>query len=210
MKLRQLPPLLAVLPAVTPWGSVLAAVAAGALLVGTAGPDPGSVVFKLRLSGLAVAATAAGLLADTAAVTLASSPMPLAVRRLVRIAVVAAVALSWWLVGAALAGSAVGPGQAPALLRELVVLTALAVLGSTAVQRWSGDARGGTGALLAIVWFALSLLPKMANLPLPPPPAEPASAGPLTVVVVVALGLVLLLSRDPAGLRLSGRLRRER
>ncbi len=209
VKLRQLPAMVAVVPAVTQWGAVVAAVTGGLLLVATAGADPGSVVFKLRLSGLAVAATTAGLLDDTAAVTLASSPMPLVARRMVRIALVAAVALSWWVVGAAAAGSAIGAGQAPALLRELVVLTALAALGSIAVQRWSADGRGATGALLAIGWFALSFLPPVGAVPLPPEPLDPASAGALTVVVAVVVGLALLLSRDPASPRLTGRSHRE-
>lgn len=194
--------MVAVVPAITSCGTVLAAGAAGLLLVGFAGGDPGGVVFKLRLAGAAVAATTAVLLDDPATETLASSPVPLVVRRGIRVALAAAFVALWWAVAAGVAGGAVGAEIAPALIREVAVLVALAVLGSVTAQRWSSDGRGGAcGALAVLGWFALSFLPRVGAVPLPPQPLQPGAAVPLAAVALLAAGLTLLLSRDPAAAR---------
>lgn len=213
MSLRQFVRLVAAVPVVAPWTPMVVAGAAGLLLVGFGNAETGGVVFDLRLSGAAVAATTALVLDDPAAATLASAPTTLLARRGARVVVAASFVAGWWCAAAGVARARLAYVPAAPLLREVVVLTAVAVLGSITAQRWS-DARGGSaGAFVAGWWFVLSLVPRVGAMPLPPQPMRPGTAGPLLAVTGLAVGVALLVSRDPASPRLttaSSRPRRER
>lgn len=194
-----MPAMLAALPLIAPWTPMVVAGGAGLLVVALAAANPGSIVFKLQIASAAVAASAAWLLDDPAAETLASSPTPLVARRGIRMAVAVAFVAVWWVVTVTVATSAVDGLPASALLREVAVLTALAILGSVAAQRRSTDGRGGSaGALVAIGWFALSFLPRVGAVPLPPDPLRPGTSGALLAITGAAAGLALLISSDPA------------
>lgn len=197
MRLRRVADVVAAVPLGAPWSSMAAVGGAGLLLVGLA--NGGSATLRLRMSAVAVAAATAWLLDDPATATLASSPTPLVARRGIRMALAASFVAGWWAVATVLAGVRVQDLPVAALGREVALLAALAALGAVAAQRLSGDGRGGTaGAVVAIGWFALSFLPRLGALPLPPDPLRPGSAGPLLTCLVATMGLVLLLSADPA------------
>ncbi len=111
----------------------LAAVAAaGVLIAWFAGGDDGQLVFRTRLAGMFVAATIAGLLDDPAAPTLASSPTPPAARFSFRVAVIAVLVGGWWSAMLTITTVRTADFPAIALTRELVVLTALSIMGALA------------------------------------------------------------------------------
>ena len=206
MRLRQWARLVAAVPLVSPWMPMVVAGAAGLLLVGLGNAETGGLQFDLRVSAAAVAAATAWMLDDPAAVTLASSPTTLLSRRGARFAAAVACVAVWWSAAAAVVRVRAHQVPAAPLLREVAVLTALAVLGSIAAQRWSGDGRGGSaGAFVVAWWFALSFLPRVGAIPLPPQPTYPGAAGPLLAITALALGLAVLLSRDPAHPRVASR-----
>lgn len=199
MRLRQSARLVAAVPVVAPWAPMVVAGAAGLLLVGLGNAETGGVMFDLRVSGAIVAATTALMIDDPAAATLASSPTTLVARRGARVAVAVVFVAAWWCAAAAIARERGAHLPAAPLLAEVAVLTALAVLGSIAAQRWSGDGRGGSaGAFVAVLWFVLSFVPRVGAIPLPPQPMHPGTAGPLLAVTGLALGMALQLSKDPA------------
>ena len=202
MRLRALARLVRAVPAVASWGEMAAAGGMGLVTVVLAAWSQGSVVLRVRLAGAAVAASTAWLLDDSATATLAASPTTVLARRAVRVAVGFAFALGWWGAAAA-AATAVAGGVPVAAAAEVVVLTALAVAGSVAGQRWSGDGRGASaGALVVLVWFLLSFVPDVGAVPLPPQPLRPGATGPLLAVAGAALVAAVALSRDPAARRL--------
>lgn len=202
MRLRQLPPMAAALPRVASWAPLACAGVAGLAVVGLTGSASGGLVFQLRLSGACVAASAAWVLDDPAAATLASSPTTLVARRAIRVAGAVACVAVWWAAAIVLAGLRADNVAVLSLTRELVALTALSVLGAVGAPRWSGEGLGASaGAFVAIGWFALSFLPRLGGVPLPPDPLRPGNAGRVLAVAAVAVGLALLLSRDPANRR---------
>jgi predicted secreted protein len=188
-----------VLPRVAPLGPLAIVASLGPCLVGLLNATDDALVFRTRVAGLLVVATSAALLDDTAAVTLAAAPTTLLTRRSIRVAIIAALIASWWALMLIIADVRITNLPAMALTREVVELTAIAILGALMAQRWSGDGRGGNaGGLLAIAWFLLSLFPGESWMPLPPNPLDPGSTGRLYIAAIAALTAAAMLSRDPA------------
>lgn len=197
LRVTQLRGTVGALPEVVSLFPMLVCGIGGIVVVALANAD--AVTLRLRLTTALVAAASAALLDDTASVTLASSPASLAVRRGFRVLIIGVSVGMWWSI--ATAAAAVGMPHLPVaeLGREAVVLTGVATVAALAAQRWSIDGRGGSaGGVAAIGWFALSFLPRIHWVPLPPDPADPRSTGALLVVAVVAACIAMLLSRDPA------------
>lgn len=203
MRLRatQLRATLVVLPDIVALVPTIVCAAGGLALVAFSAPD--AVTFRLRLATTLVVAAAVAILDDTAAMTVASSPTTLAVRRGFRELVLVASVAAWWSLTSAIAVLRSPHLPLAALAREAVVLTAVGVVAALAAERWSADGRGGTaGALAVIGWFALSLVPRVDRVPLPPDPTDPASAGPVLLLAVAAVAIAALLSRDRASVPL--------
>lgn len=85
------------------------------------------------------------------------------------------------------------------MTRVLLVLSVLRLGTVLVAQRITRDARGATaGALVTLIWFLLSLMPRIGRLPLPPDGASPGATLPLAIETAIAASVVLALSRDPA------------
>jgi hypothetical protein len=181
---------------VTPW-YVLALIGGTTLLVLAlfGKDDPGVMTSRLRLAGIAVAASAAFFFDDPAAPTVASSPASLLVRRWHRFVYLAAGATTWWIAATLLVrfrNDVTVPGR---LALELLATTAVAVGVSLTVSRWAHtDAPGAVGAVVAPAWVALGHVPRPEWLPLPPAPGADASL--YIGVAVVAVAVALVASRD--------------
>lgn len=187
----------------------VASIGLAAVLVVVAVSSPASLVLHARVAGAAVAAASAGLLDDPASSTLASSPVPLLVRRSFRLALIGVALAGWWAVMIGVAEVRGGGLPVVETTRELVLLAAIACAGAFAVQGWTGEGDGRAGGLLALAWFALSFLP-LPRGPLPPDALDPRAGGVLSLAVVLAVAIAVALSRDPAGARPLGRLRSRR
>lgn len=188
-----------VLPRVVSFAPLACVAAVGVVVVGFTTGGDGALVSRTRMAAMLVAATSAALLDDAAAVTLAPSPTPLVARRSFRIAIIGALVATWWSLTLVIASLRTTDLPAAALTREVIVLTAIAIVGALAAQRWSTDGQGGSaGGLAAIGWFVLSFLPRVRRVPLPPNALDPQSTGQLTAVTIVAVVAALALSRDPA------------
>lgn len=189
LRLQQLRATAVVLPRVTSLVPLGCAAISSVLAIALLSSD-GHVVTHARLAGALVAAASAAILDDAAAPTLASSPTTLAIRRSFRLAITAALVGGWWLLMLAVARARVDDVPITAMTRELVLLVVIAVVGALV--------GGSAGGLAALAWFALSHVPALGWVPLPPDPLDPPAAGPVVAVTVVIASIVLALSRDPA------------
>lgn len=198
---RQWRLLVRALPSVAAWQPVAAAgVLAGAFVVSAASPS--AALMRLRVGGALIAAGAAFVIDDAAAVTLASVPTTLGRRRVVRIGAALAAIFTWWVAVAAVADARTGSGRPPAFaVIESMVLALLGIaVGALALRLDVDSARsaGGSAGLAVVLFvFAGSFLP-VRWWPLAADPAGRDGVRRLVGVLTVAIVLVAVASADPA------------
>lgn len=182
---------------VTPWLPLgVTGVTTLALLAWFGSDNSGVMTSRLRLAGIAVAATAAFFFDDPAAVTMAPSPARLGLRRWHRFVCLAAGVVAWWVAVSVLLRARYDIAVDGRLTWEMLTPAAVAVASALAVARWSGtDTPGMVGATVAPAWVALSHVPRPEWLVLPPTPGDDVSAFISVTIAVGALGI--LASRDP-------------
>jgi hypothetical protein len=203
VRCRQLPTLTQRLRQVVPWRPVLTAGIIGLVVVAATPRVGGDPYLRLRLAGVAMAATVAFVLDDRAAATLASSPVTLIERRALRMIVVVPIVAMWWH-GLVLVLSIRRPEPLPrasALWLEALMYCALGLAACVWSQRRSDDGAGGTaGAVLVAITFGSSVIPLPAWWPLTPGGSAELS-WKLQLVVACAGAVVVAGSRDPASMR---------
>lgn len=184
-------------PRVVTWRPMAVASAAAAVLV--ASGDPAQVPLRLSIAGACLAASAAYVIDDPGAVTVASSPTDLFNRRGVRTIAAFAGAGAGWI--AALLVSALRVDTIAVWPATLEVATLLVVaLAVSAIAASVGDGTDGAiaGVVATMVCFASTFLPGPAWLPFPPDPASPGASGRLLLILTAAATVLALASRDPA------------
>ncbi len=189
---------------VVSWQPLVYMMLAGILIV--ASGNRASVHLRLSIASAAVAAATAFLLDDSAAVTLAASPMSLPLRRLQRVTVGALAVGLWWAAAIAvtthLAGGFPLRGRALELSVYVAVATAVSATASTMGDRTAG---GIAGALFSMACFGTTFLPSRTWLPLPAHPDAPGAMSRLLAVLACAIAVLAWMSRDPADRRLPSR-----
>lgn len=160
---------------------------------------PAGVSFRLSVAGACLAASAAYVIDDGGAVTVAASPTSLFVRRAVRTAAaIAGVSIGWI---AALSVTSLRV-EVTAMWPATVEVTAFLVLALavSAVASAIGDGTEGAiaGVVVTMACFASTFLPESPWLPFPPDPAGPGAARRLLLILVAAAVVFALASRDPA------------
>ena len=181
---------------VTPWYVLATIGGTTLLLLGVFGKEePGVMTSRLRLAGIAVAASTAFFFDDPAAPTVASSPSSLLLRRSHRVAFLAAGVVAWWAAAILLVSVRFDVNVPGRLGLELLATTAVAVGVSLTVSRLAHtNTPGVVGTVVAPAWVALGLVPRPAWLSLPPAPEADASL--YIGVAVVAAAIALIASRD--------------
>lgn len=198
-RFRQLPPLARAAIKIVNWQPAARLMVAGLAFV-TIGSRAG-VQLRLSIAAAGVAASSAFLLDDHAAVTLASSPTALPIRRLHRIAL-AALAVGLWSVAAVtIATNRTGSFPIVGRALELSVLVAIA-LAASAVASTVGDRTIGgiAGAACSIAFYATTFLPPQAWLPLPAHPDAPGATPRLLATLACATAVLAYSSRDPVAI----------
>jgi hypothetical protein len=161
--------------------------------------NPANAPLRLSIAGAAVAATSAFLLDDPAAVTLASSPTSLPIRRLHRITLAALAVGVWWIAAVAATTHRAGGFPRAGRALELSVLVAIA-LAVSAVASTVGDRTTGgiAGAAVSIASYATTFLPSQPWLPIPAHPDAPGATSRLLATLICATAVLAYTSRDPA------------
>ena len=196
-RFRQLPPLARPAIKIVNWQP-----AARLMVVGVAFVAIGSqagVQQRLSIAAAGVAASSAFLLDDHAAVTLASSPTSLPIRRLHRVTVAALAVGLWWVVAVTIATNRTGSFPIVGRALELSVLVAIA-LAASAIASTVGDRTTGgiAGAACSIACYATTFLPPQQWLPLPAHPDAPGATPRLLASLACAMAVLAYISRDPA------------
>ena len=165
-RFRQLPPLARPAIKVVNWQPAARLMVAGLAFV-TIGSQAG-VQLRLSIAAAGVAASSAFLLDDHAAVTLASSPTSLPIRRLHRVTVAALAVGLWWVAAVSVATNRAGSFPVAGRALELSVLVAIA-LAASAVASTVGDRTTGgiAGAACSIAVLRHDLPPPAAVAPTP-------------------------------------------
>ncbi len=186
------------------WQPLVYMMLAGILIV--ASGNRAGVHLRLSIASAAVAAATAFLLDDSAAVTLAASPMSLPRRRLQRVTVAALAVGLWWAAAIAvtthLAGGFPLRGRALELGAFVAVANAVSATASTMGDRTAG---GIAGALFTMACFGTTFLPPRTWLPFPAHPDAPGATSRLLAVLACAIAVFAWMSRDPAHRRLPSR-----
>lgn len=164
-------------------------------------------VLHLRLAAVALCAGAAFSLDDAAAATTASSPTPLLIRRLLRVAVVAPVAALLWVLLAAYAGES----PATPLGLELAAMLAVTLAVAAASAPFVPEGRGGLAAapaLLVLLGVAALALPDGWSLFAAGPhdPRWTASHERWSLFGLLALLVLVYASLDPCRARMRARI----
>ena len=159
-------------------------------------------VIELRLAAIMLSVAAAFVLDDPAAQTLAASPTPLLVRRLLRTTLLLPLVAALWMIVLWSAGEHV----MTALTLELVTMLVITLAAATAATPRIPDGRGGVAAapaLLIILTAAVLLLPAGWTLFADDPtdPAWEISHVRWALLLAIALTTFLAASRDPAHAR---------
>lgn len=173
--------------------------AAGALAVAMVYFFSAPTVIELRLAAIMLCLGAAFVLDDPAAQTLAASPTPLLVRRLLRTTLILAPLAALWMIVLWSAGEHV----MTALTLEFVTMLVVTLAASTVATPRIPDGRGGVAAaptLLIVLSAALLLLPGAWTLFArdPADPAWQASHARWALLLAIAVTTFLATSRDPA------------
>jgi hypothetical protein len=171
--------------------------------------NPAGAPLRMSIAAAGVAATGGFLFDDHAAITLASSPTSLPIRRLHRIAAASVAIGLWWVVAVAITTNRAGSFPVAGRALELCVLVAIA-LAASAVAAGVGDRTTGgiAGAACSIASYATTFLPPQPWLPLPAHPGGPGATPRLLAVLAGAMAVLAYTSRDPATPRPSTRIQR--
>jgi hypothetical protein len=200
---RQLAALAVPAARVIGWQPMVAASLGAVALVALG--TPAGAPLRLSIAGACLAASAAFVIDDPAAVTVATSPTSLFVRRALRAAAAAVGAGMGWSAALAMTSSRV---DALAIWPATVEFAAFLVvaLAVSAVAASLGDGTDGaiTGAVVTMVCFASTFLPEPPWLPFPPDPAAPGAGRRLLLILAVAALVLAFASRDPAAGRPRG------
>ena len=154
-------------------------------------------VTELRVVAVAICVGAAFILDDAAAVTVASAPTPLLVRRALRVGLALAPLAALWALLSWLAGGV----ASSAVSLELAAL-AVTLAGAAIAARIRADGRGGVAAgpaLLTLLAAAFLLLPSRWGL-FPAGPRDPswtAAHQRWTLIMLAGVLGLLWASRDP-------------
>lgn len=176
----------------------MAAASLGCVTVVALG-SPSSVAFRLSMASACLAASAAYLIDDPAAATVAASPTSLPARRLGRAATAMVGAGVGWLAATTVAAQRVDGLTIWPSTVEFATLVAVA-LAAAAVAAAIGDGTGTAvaGVVVTLGCFASSFLPGPAWLPFPPDLGAPGATHRLVAVLVFAGAVLAFSSRDPA------------
>lgn len=196
-RFRQLPPLARPAIKILNWQPTARLMVAGIAYV-TIGSQAG-VQMRMSIASAGVAASSAFWLDDHAAVTIASSPTSLPIRRLHRITIAAVVVGLWSVAAVTIAANRGGSFPIVGRALELSVLVTIA-LAASAVASTVGDRTIGgiAGAACSIACYATTFLPPQPWLPLPAHPDTPDAAPRLLATLACTMVALAYSSRDPA------------
>ena len=205
-RFRQLPPLARPAIKIVNWQPTARLMVAGLAFV-TIGSHAG-VQLRMSIASAGVAASTAFLLDDHAAITLASSPTSLPMRRLHRIAVASLAAGLWWVAAVTLATNRSGSFPIAGRALELSALVAVALAAAAGASTLGDRTTGGiAGAACSIAAYASTFLPPQPWLPLPAHPDAPSAAPRLLATLACAMAVLAYTSRDPATRKLRNPIR---
>lgn len=184
-------------PRVVTWRPMAAAGAGAVVLV--AFSSPAQVPFRLSIAGACLAASAAYVIDDPGAATVASSPTGLFARRAVRTAVAVAGAGAGWIATLLVGALRVDDiGVWPTTL-EAATLLVVALATSAIAAGIAGGTEGAiAGVVATLLCFGSTFLPGASWLPFPPDPTAPGAARRLVLLLSAAAAVLTLASRDPA------------
>jgi hypothetical protein len=196
-RFRQLPPLAQPAIKIVNWQPTAWMMVAGLAFVAI-GSQAG-VQMRMSIAAAGVAASSAFLLDDHAAVTLASSPTSLPIRRLHRVTVAAVAVGLWWVAAVAVATNRSGSFPIVGRAVELCVLVTIALAASAVASSVGDRTTGGiAGAACSIACYATTFLPPQPWLPLPAHPDAPGATPRLLVLLACTMAVLAYTSRDPA------------
>ncbi len=157
---------------------------------------------RIALAGSVIATTTGFLVEDAATTTLSAAPTSLSSRRRQRALVALGTVTGWWM--AALAWSLTrGADRPPAEMGlQLAALVGVA-LAVSAIASKVGDLEGGgvAGLVLALAFYASSLLPPHVPFRLLPDPTTTAAIRQNAIVFATTVVILAATSRDPASRR---------
>lgn len=203
-RLRQLAALGRPLAAAVRWQPVIVGTLLVAVLLAVKAPDitsTGSAILWLRLFAIVLASSACFVLDDEAAQLLASSPLSLAGRRTLRVAVAGAlVAVPWTTCVVVMSRRPTVDVPVAALTLELVTLLGVGLAAAAALDRWSGVPDPGVVASPLVVALALLAFRLPERWALYVPPGSAWLAGHLRWAGLLAVAVLVLAwsMRDPA------------
>ena len=205
-RFRQLPPLARPAIKIVNWQPTARLMVAGLAFV-TIGSQAG-VHLRLSIGAAGVAASSAFWLDDHAAVTVASSPTSLPIRRLHRVTVAALAVGLWSVTAVTLATNRAGSFRIVGRALEIGVLVAIA-LAASAVASTVGDRTTGgiAGAACSIASYATTFLPPQPWLPLPAHPDARGATPRLLATLACAMAVLAYSSRDPTTRKLRNPIR---
>lgn len=179
------------------WQPVAAAGVSAVALVAIG--NTAQVPLRLSIAGACLAASAAYMIDDPGAVTVASSPTALFARRAVRtVAAVAGAGVGW--VTALLASSLRVDTIAvwPATLQVATLLVVGLAVSAIAAGIGGGTNGAIAGVVAALMCFGSTFLPGPSWLPFPPDPTAPGATERLLLILGAAAAVLEFASRDPA------------
>lgn len=164
-------------------------------------PDAFEGVHLIRRAGLFVVAGLPVLMDDSAAPTIAASPVPLRVRRGMRLAMAVCAAIAGWTAVTMLVSLRM-TGSLPLWWLLFETLTTLAVgvaVALVATARWGSGGPAGAVALV-VLSFLMPLIPTRFSLTtgMPGDGAWAAAHARWAVVLVASCAVIALLCMDPA------------
>ena len=196
-RVRQIPPLARPAIKIVNWQPTARLMVAGLAFV-TIGGQAG-VQMRLSIAAAGVVASSAFLLDDHAAVTLASSPTSLPIRRLHRVTVAALAVGLWSVAVGTIAANRAGSFPIVGRALELCVLVTIALAASAVASSVGDRTTGGiAGAACSIACYATTFLPPQPWLPLPAHPDAPGATPRLLATLACAMAVLVYSSRDPA------------
>jgi hypothetical protein len=192
------------------WPTALATLGAlGLLGTGDATTGTSQMILRLRIGAVLIGASAAFLLDDFAAESLAASPSTLRFRLALRVAVTMPVLVGAWTVlvwmGRSRSSSPEGSAALGGLGLEFWAMVAVALAGTALAQRFSPGPDGVTGAcaLLVLVAAAQALPPDWTLfVPAAQDPAWGPSHRRWSLILGTALAGLVVATRDPGSRRL--------
>lgn len=176
----------------------MAATSLGAVALVAIG-TPAGVPFRLSVAGACLGASAAYVIDDPGAVTVASSPTCLVARRALRAAAATAGAGMGWSAALVVSLSRVDAIAVwPATVEFAAFLVLALAVSAVAAAIGDGTDAAIAGVVVTMICFASTFLPEPTWLPFPPDPAAPGAARRLLLILAAAALVFAFASRDPA------------